>query len=164
MSVEIERKFILDSIPVHLGDGEEIRQGYVAVDGEVTTRVRIRRGEAWLTVKAGRGVRRTEVELPLDAEHAQALWPFTEGRRVEKTRHQVELAELGLVAEVDRFHGALDGLVLVEVEFADIDGARAFAPPAWFGREVTDEPGWTNAALACDGRPDRSPKVRETFR
>ncbi len=51
------------------------------------------------------------------------------------------------------FHGDLDGLVLVEVEFESDDEMAAFVAPAWFGREVTEEAGYTNASLAVNGRP-----------
>jgi adenylate cyclase len=39
------------------------------------------------------------------------------------------------------------------VEFSSEAEATAFPPPAWFGREVTGEPGWANAALARRGLP-----------
>jgi len=39
------------------------------------------------------------------------------------------------------------------VEFGSEDEARAFAPPSWFGREVTGEAGWSNSALARHGLP-----------
>ena len=61
-----------------------------------------------------------------------------------------------LVAEIDVFGGALDGLVLVEVEFDDLPAAERFAPPDWFGRELTDDARWSGAALARrlgDGSP-----------
>jgi CYTH domain-containing protein len=127
----------------------------VAVDGSVEVRVRIDDDGAVLTVKAGSGLRRTEVEVPLDDADADALWAHTEGRRIEKRRHQCAIGADELVAEVDLFDGALDGLAVVEVEFPDAATAAGFEPPAWFGREVTGEAGWSNADLARSGPPGR---------
>ena len=147
MAVEIERKFTVASLSgLHLGAGTAIRQGYLAEEGDVEVRVRITPERAALTVKAGVGLRRTEVERELDIDEAEALWPHTEGRRLEKVRYRVALAEV--VAEVDVYGGALDGLVVVEVEFGSEDAAAAFVPPPWFGEEVTALGGWKNADLA----------------
>jgi CYTH domain-containing protein len=157
VSVEIERAFVAGRTPDRdlLGPGRRLRQGYVAGEADVEVRVRISDDRADLTVKGGRGLTRTEVVLPLSDDDAEALWPLTEGRRIDKTRHRVPLAgEDGLVAEVDLFAGALAGLVRIEVEFASEEAARAFDPPAWFGREVTGERAWSNAQLARRGRPD----------
>lgn len=157
MPVEIERAFVADALsdPDLLGPGRRLRQGYVAGEGDVEVRVRIVDGSADLTVKAGTGLTRTEVVLPLVVADAEALWPTTEGRRVDKMRHRVPLpGGDGLIAEVDVFTGALEGLVRVEVEFSSEAAAHAFVPPAWFGREVTGEVAWSNAHLARSGRPD----------
>jgi CYTH domain-containing protein len=152
VGVEIERKFLVTEPPAdELGPGEALRQGYLAGEDDVEVRVRIAPSEAWLTVKAGRGVSRTEVQFPIDLSEAEALWPHVEGRRLEKVRHRVDVP--GGVAEVDRYGGDLDGLWTVEVEFDSEDAAEAFRPPDWFGAEVTHEDGWTNAALARHGRP-----------
>jgi CYTH domain-containing protein len=59
----------------------------------------------------------------------------------------------GTGVDLDRYHGTLAGLVTVEVEFPDVASAESFAPPAWFGTEVTGRPEWSNAALARSGRP-----------
>jgi CYTH domain-containing protein len=40
------------------------------------------------------------------------------------------------------------------VEFVSEQAAKEFCPPPWFGREVTDVDGWSNAELARRGRPD----------
>jgi CYTH domain-containing protein len=155
VATEVERKWVADGVPVgvELGDGTALRQGYVAVDGDVTVRVRIATEEAWLTIKAGGdGLSRTEVEVQLPPEEAEQLWEHTAGRRLTKTRHRVPVGSH--VAEVDVFGGALDGLVLVEVEFANETEAADFAAADWFGREVTDVPGWSNASLATDGLPE----------
>lgn len=156
MATEIERRFLPRRLPdaLELGTGTSIRQGYLAGEGSVSVRMRIADGVPTLTIKAGDGLVRTEVEVVLAPDHADALWPHTEGRRVDKVRHRVPLDTAGvLVAEIDRFHGSLDGLVLIEVEFDDERAAAAFAPPAWFGTEITGLPGWSNAALARHGRP-----------
>lgn len=154
MTTEIERKFLVIDPPGAdvLGPGTRLRQGYLAEDGEVQVRVRIAADSAVLTVKAGRGLRRTEVERRIDATEAEALWSHTEGRRVEKVRHRMPVGD-GLVADVDVYGGDLAGLCTVEVEFASEAAAREFAPPVWFGRDVTEEGGWDNASLARNGRP-----------
>lgn len=153
MAVEIERKFLVERPPAGdvLGEAVPYRQGYLAGEGDVECRVRIAPAGAWVTIKAGRGVARTEVELEVPADEAEALWPHTVGRRLEKERFLVPVS--GGVAEVDRYAGELDGLWTVEVEFADEAAAAAFVPPTWFGVELTHEPGWGNGALARHGRP-----------
>jgi len=153
VGVEIERKYLVDEPPGDdvLGPGVRLRQGYLAEEGDVETRIRIGPDWARFTVKAGRGESRTEVELDVPVDEAEALWPHTSGRQLEKLRHLVSVP--GGVAEVDRYEGALAGLWTVEVEFPSAEAAAAFTPPAWFGPDVTDVDGWSNAALARHGRP-----------
>jgi adenylate cyclase len=38
-----------------------------------------------------------------------------------------------------------------EVEFDSPDGATAFTPPLWLGRDVTDDPRYKNKRLATEG-------------
>ena len=115
-------------------------------------RVRIAPTVAWLTIKADTtALSRIEVEMTLPLEEAEQLWPLTVGRRVDKTRHRVPIGTL--TAEVDLFADALSGLCVVEVEFSSEADATAFVAPAWFGREVTGDPRWTNASLARFGLP-----------
>jgi CYTH domain-containing protein len=147
---EIERKFLVERLPEELADemGDDIVQGYLAT-GDDEVRVRRRGDEHVLTVKRGSGLARDEVEVPLNREAFAQLWPFTEGRRVEKQR--VTTPVEGALAEVDVYRGALEGLVTVEVEFADAETANAFSPPSWFGREVTGDARYSNQSLAVDG-------------
>ena len=111
-----------------------------------------------MTIKSGRGGVRVEEEIALEMRQAERLWELTEGRRVQKTRRRVRLAGTGggaeLVAEVDEYAGSLDGLVVVEVEFPDEDAAAGFEPPAWFGRELTDDWRYANRSLASEGMPE----------
>ncbi|MGH2942160.1 MAG: CYTH domain-containing protein [Solirubrobacteraceae bacterium] len=151
--IEIERKFLLSGLPqtMRYARREPIRQGYLALDGETEVRVRISPKGAVLTIKSGHGEVRTEVELTLAGGQGDALWELTEGRRIQKTRRRVRVGDA--VVEVDEYAGALDGLVVAEVEFADEDASRAFEPPSWFVREVTGDRRYSNRNLACDGLP-----------
>ena len=155
MSVEVERAFVAQHTPdpSTLGAGRRMRQGYVAREDEVEVRLRITGEDARMTVKAGRGLVRTEVELPLDPDQAEALWAHTAGRRLAKTRYRVPVGDH--TAEVDVYEAELAGLCRIEVEFTSPAAAHAFEPPPWFGVEVTDDVRWTNASLARHGRPDR---------
>ena len=150
---EIERKFLVSEVPSDAGldAGEELRQGYLALDGGTEVRLRFESGGAWLTIKHGGGRVRVEESLAVEPRQAEALWALTEGRRVEKLRRRTELD--GLVVELDVYAGALEGLLVAEVEFADEAAADAFRPPAWFGDEVTEDERYKNRTLACDGRP-----------
>ncbi|HUR86225.1 MAG TPA: CYTH domain-containing protein [Solirubrobacteraceae bacterium] len=153
MATEIERKFLLSELPatLRLARRQTIKQGYLALDGETEVRVRTGSHAPRLTIKSGRGEVRTEIELALDGSQAAELWKLTEGRRVEKTRRRLRVA--GVEAEVDEYEGDLAGLVVVEVEFPGEDASRAFAPPTWFGRELTGDDRYANRSLACDGLP-----------
>ena len=61
--------------------------------------------------------------------------------------------EDGHTIELDVYEGELAGLIVAEVEFDDPWGAESFAAPYWFGREVTDDPGYRNQRLAVRGVP-----------
>jgi CYTH domain-containing protein len=150
--MEVERKFLLAALPPGIDAGTRIEQGYLAID-PAGSEVRVRRkgAKTLMTVKTGVGLVRGEEEFPLDAELFARLWEMTEGRRVVKTRHLVPVGDF--VAEVDVYEGALAGLLTAEVEFPDEAAARAFTPPAWLGRDVTDDPRYANRALAVNGRP-----------
>jgi len=155
MSLEIERKFLLGSEPPTEGHrrAEHIRQGYLAEEGEVELRLRISDQRSVITIKAGRGMSRTEVEVEIAPGDAEELWQFTAGRRLEKTRHRIDLGEL--TAELDIFEGDLAGTSVVEVEFESAEAAERFVPPAWFGEELTGRAEWSNSALARHGLPRR---------
>jgi CYTH domain-containing protein/CHAD domain-containing protein len=144
---ERERKFLVAALPDLPDEGTTFRQGYLAIEGSVSVRVRDAGPDGCtLTVKAGRGAVRTELEFEINAEQFAAAWKHTRGRCIHKARHRVGFGEH--TVELDVFHGDLQGLVLAEVEFDDDESMAAFEPPDWFGAEVTDDESYTNAALA----------------
>ena len=154
MAKEIERKFCVRKMPdLTACTGVEISQGYIAVD-EDDTEVRLRRKDKrfYQTVKIGKGVQRTEVEVELSRAQFDTLWPLTAGRRVEKMRY--EMGEGTWTIELDVYCGRLKGLVVAEVEFETVAESSRFVPPPWFGRDVTDDDRYKNATLAYKGTPD----------
>lgn len=151
--IERERRFLVDVVPDELPRPSRIVQGYL-MTRPAGVRVRNEDGVYTLTIKSGSGLRRTEIERTLDAAEFDALWEVATDLRITKRRHRIEL-DRGGVAELDLFDGDLAGRRIVEVEFDDDAAAAAFEPPEWFGREVTDDGRYTNAALARDGWPDR---------
>jgi|ERR671930_1885428 CYTH domain-containing protein len=148
--MEIERKFLVEQLPPELEDApaRRIDQGYLALDEGAEVRLRRHGDELSLTVKGAGGLSRVEEAFDLDERQFQSLWPLTEGRRVEKTRHEVPGG-----IEVDVYEADLAGLVVAEVEFPSEDESAAFEPPTWFGEEVTEDQRYKNRALAVNGRP-----------
>jgi len=155
---EIERSFLLAGEPPASRRVEHIDQGYLAIDRDGTeARIRRRATRLTLTVKSPDAGRvRVEEELEIDAARFDALWPLTDGRRLEKDRHLIDLPG-GLTAELDVYGGALAGLRVVEVEFPSEDSAARFEPPGWFGKEITEDQRFRNRELAVRGRPERGP-------
>jgi CYTH domain-containing protein/CHAD domain-containing protein len=150
--IERERKFLVAEAPELPKHGTTLRQGYLAIDRSVSVRVRDAAAEGCtLTIKAGRGAVRTELEWPITEQQFTAAWEQTPDRRVHKTRYRLPLTD-GVI-ELDVFHGELGGLVLAEIEFGCDESMAAFEPPPWFGAEVTDNVAYTNASLAVNGAP-----------
>lgn len=50
--------------------------------------------------------------------------------------------------ELDVFSGEYEGLMLAEVEFSSIEDAEHFAPPDWFGEDVTFSGEYQNSRLS----------------
>ena len=155
MGREIEVKYRVKRLPadIHSAKKEKIRQGYL-VAGETENVVRIRqKGEGFfLTVKGSGHLSRSETEIVLNREQFDALWPLTDGKRIEKTRFYFDYADR--LIELDIFEEKLEGLQIAEVEFESGELAAAFVPPDWFGAEVTFDSRYQNNNLALKGKPE----------
>ena len=144
---EIERKFLVagDFRPfVH--ESVRIVQGYLSSVPERTVRVRIRGGEAFLTIKGASnasGTSRYEWEKEISVHDAHELLKICEPGIIEKTRHLITCGQY--IYEVDEFFGANEGLIIAEIELPNEDAD--FAKPEWLGAEVTGDKRYYNSEL-----------------
>ncbi|MBQ9633033.1 MAG: CYTH domain-containing protein [Lachnospiraceae bacterium] len=151
-NIEIERRFLVRTIPEDLKKNPHKRfeQGYLST--EPVLRVR-REGEEYVFTYKGQGLMaREEYNLPLTREAYEHLLPKADGIVIKKIRYFIP-EEKGLVIEMDVFEEDLAPLVIAEVEFADEEQARAYSPPAWFGREITEDHAFSNSAMSRQGLP-----------
>ena len=146
---EIERKFLLKTLPANLGSfpHRQIEQGYLAATSD-GRQVRLRRTESscTLTFKTADGPVREEREIKITPEQFTVLWPATAGKRLTKVRYDVPWNNFKV--EIDVYGGVNQGVVVAEVEFADQAQCEQFRPPDWFGEEVTNNPRYSNVVLA----------------
>ena len=151
-NMEIERKYLIRTLPDQLDSypHTHIEQGYLCT----APVVRIRRDgdQYYLTYKSSGLLMREEYNLPLDEASYQHLLPKADGDVLSKTRYRIPLHD-GLTAELDIFHGCLEGLVMAEVEFEDLQSAESFTPPQWFGKDVTRDSRYHNSSMSRGIRP-----------
>ena len=145
--MEIERKYLIDSLPEHLDDfpHKELEQAYLCTNPVVRVR---REGEEYvLSYKSGGLMVREEYNLPLNQEAYEHLLKKADGIVISKTRYILPEKD-GLRIELDVFHGKHDGLILAEVEFPTKEAANAYCPPEWFGEDVTYSTKYHNSNLS----------------
>ncbi|WP_445193028.1 hypothetical protein ACT009_03705 [Sphingomonas sp. Tas61C01] len=84
-----------------------------------------------------------------DAEYS--LFATMPGLPIEKVRYRV--VEGSDVFGIDRFEGALAGLLMAEIECEDAKTLAAVTVPAWVTREVTNDAAYQGGSLAARGLP-----------
>lgn len=148
MGKEIERKWLVERLPDNMEaySYTDIVQGYLCTEPVIRVR---KDGKAYYLTYKGEGeLEREEYNLPLKAGAFQNLLLKCDGIILEKRRYLVPVCDGKYTAELDVFKGAYKGLLYVEVEFKDVDEAKAFTALDWFGEEVTGKPGFSNSELA----------------
>lgn len=148
---EIERKFLAVRLPeLEAYPSAEIRQAYIST--EPVIRIRQYGEKFFLTIKSEGLLSREEREIEITKINFDKLSIKAETPFLSKTRYLIPIHD-GLTAELDVYGGGLSGLFTVEVEFPDIETAKHFLPPAWFGEEITHKPEYSNNRLITDGMP-----------
>ena len=154
--VERERRWLCANIPMHLVQRtEDITDLYVT-----GTRLRLREA---LPRDGGAPMRRLGRKADVTpstrlltslylSQEEFALFSGLSGATLSKIRHYLRSPD-GVVLSIDRFSGALDGLILAEAEFEDDAALTAFAMPDFALCEVTDDPRYGGGQLALHGLP-----------
>lgn len=144
---EIEYKFLVDKgiwDKVEKPDPDLIVQGYISKSVESTVRVRIKGDKGFLTLKGKtEGIRRSEFEYEIPVEDAEAMIDLFTDKHIRKHRYEVIVA--GKTWEIDEFHGALEGLILAELEVESED--EEFQKPMWVTQDVSTDVNYFNAVL-----------------
>lgn len=147
--MEIERKFLIDKIPDSIDLSSlkcrRIEQGYLCT--EPVVRVRRDNEDYYLTYKSKGLMAREEYNLPLNEAAYNTLIKKADGNIITKTRYEIP-EKNNLTIELDIFEGKFSGLLLAEVEFSSEAEALAYTPPAWFGKDVTNDASYHNSNMA----------------
>ena len=149
MKKEIERKFLVTSIPIGLG-GATIHQGYLQSENKRAVRIRtiekngVKKGI--LTIKGigtESGMSRYEFEIEIPIPDADHLITLCDKPIIQKTRFKYEYD--GFIWEIDEFHGLNKGLIVAEVELKSED--QLVNKPEFVGKEITGEAKYYNIML-----------------
>jgi adenylate cyclase len=173
MPVELQRRFLLDSLPGGSpASSTDITQVYWRLGDDWCLRLR-RRGrpedyQQELAIKGPRiGERRPEFEYPVfsgmsDDEKHESLELILRlhnvgiEHEISKVRHRCTID--GFSWNIDEFKGLNDGLIIAELEL-DADNKalgltdailRSLTKPAWASREITAEARYNNENLAYE--------------
>ncbi len=152
MGLEIEHKYLVkDSTYKQMAcTSSDIKQGFLSRDPERTVRVRIRGEKGFITIKGkGSGAAHPEFEYEIPMDDALRMMDLCKPPIIEKTRYIVQYE--GNNWEIDQFHGALQGLVLAELEIPSED--YQFSLPPFIGQEVTGDRRYYNSRLGLDTLP-----------
>lgn len=166
-NTEIERKFLvsIENLPdLSKRNYMDVSQGYIqSVGCSYVYRLRqvlhmssdgYNLGEQCFQTIKGLGLKvREEYEIELLKPQYHQLWPLCKNISIHKFRYEIPIEGYEHSAYIDIYKNELEGLITVEVEFNTEERCDAFVPPAWFGREVTEEKEYTNFHLSINGLP-----------
>lgn len=169
--MEIERKFTIKQLPENLSDYScrLIEQAYLSTNPVI--RIRREDDRYYMTYKGEGLMAREEYNLPLNADAYAHLLPKADGNVISKKRYLIPLetpcfspdataqsscdpapqtpsGDYQPTIELDVFAAPFEGLIIAEVEFPSIEAANAFIPPAWFEKDVTNDPAYHNSNLS----------------
>lgn len=172
--MEIERKFLIKELPENLEQYECLHMEQAYLCTEPVVRVRQENDNYYMTYKGSGLMAREEANLPLTKESYEHLAEKADGLVIKKDRYVIPLEDpdfmlqaltlqgitpkqaatmtkdLILHIELDIFKSP-SGLIMAEVEFPNIELARAFVKPSWFGEDVTNNKAYHNSNMSKGG-------------
>ncbi len=147
MMKEIEHKYLVDRAKwdeLNKPEPQTIIQGFLSRSEELVVRVRVKGKTGYLTIKGkSEGLARSEFEYIIPVEEAKAILSEFSNKLIIKKRYEIDVN--GKIWEVDVFEGALEGLILAELEVENED--EKFTLPDWVTVDVSTDPNYFNAVL-----------------
>ncbi len=143
---EIERKFLVANESWKAANcigQRELKQAYLLRGTDRSVRIRVTDNMAFFTIKLGTGLTRSEFEYEIPQDEANDMIEEANLPCLHKTRYYIQNGTD--TWELDVFHGALDGLLIAELERESED--QTFDKPSWLGQEVTFDPAYLNSNL-----------------
>ena len=154
--MEIERKFLVnvDMMPsgVLASEGYEILAGYLNPHDKYNVRFRYLKSKSdpedkryFLEIKSQGNLKREEYMFEIDKKR---FWTMIRKcpKIIAKTRYVYKDEETGYTYDVDFYEHYK--FVTAEVEFRTEKEAKAFKPPKWFKKDVTNKSKYKNVNLA----------------
>ncbi|MCE4226693.1 hypothetical protein HCU64_23405 [Methylobacterium sp. C25] len=130
--------------------GSKRTEGYFAPQAGRVSFVRIEGADCHLVLTSTDAEGKTTEEVTeVPRSHGDALLDVC---KAQVTCERMTVSVSGQEVLIDRYVSPA-GLDVISVGFDEADAAKAFAPPVWFGVEVTDEPAYQPAAIAIEGAP-----------
>lgn len=161
--VELEKTYLMQSLPdgIEKFDSIKIHDIYVPeTAGQAILRLRQKGDEYEITKKVSPKddgfSSHIEYTIPLSKEEFEALAQCS-NKDFVKRRYFVQLA--GRDAEVDVYEGSLEGLIVVDFEFASEEEMNSFATPDFVLADVTPELAISGGYLAGKSFADILPRL-----
>lgn len=157
MGIEIERKFLLpkDFVVESPDIIKEITQGYISKQGDTVVRARTcvlttptnlyKNYLGYTTIKMKNRIGCEEWEFTIDYSDAVGII-LRCASTISKTRYVT--TSQGLCYEYDFFHGDLEGLKILEIEFEDESQYNDFKMPDFVLKDVTNDNRFMNSNLS----------------
>ena len=146
MNIEIERKFLIEELPLKFEETIHIRQYYLSNSQNLVQRLRIFNQEkAIMSFKEKTSkISKYEFEYAIPLKDANKMISIADVPFIDKKRHIIHIDSLKW--EIDEFLDKNKGLIIAEVELKTEN--QSISIPNWVGKEVTDDRKYYNYNLA----------------
>lgn len=138
---EIERKFLLKGgIPsTPFTSTTVVHRHYLHIDHQAEMRIQSKGENSYelerKVLDSQSPLRRWSMKASITADEFQNLKKSAIGNQISYLKHSVDMPGIAIKEYLDQ----LAGLIIVEVEFADLQTAQVFRPSqSWIGREITE--------------------------
>jgi CYTH domain-containing protein len=138
---EIERKFLLQSLPDGVSETEPIHfeRYYLFANQNIELRVQ-QKGELFeferkVQLKENNLVRET-YKIPISQEEFDLFKQQAIGNKIVFKKYKLPDSAF----MVKEYEACLKGLILLELEFGNLDEATSFQPLEWMGKDISNSP------------------------